>query len=155
MRLRDVMRRKVETISPRDSAAAAFDRMRSARIRHLVVKDGRKIVGILSDRDVGTLGPLGQVETVEYRMTAPPVCVSPDLTVREAANLMRGRTMSCLPVVEDGKIVGIVTVTDLLELLGSGIERPVPKARRWILKDRGPRRHPASRGRPGRASAPR
>ncbi|HMA16851.1 MAG TPA: CBS domain-containing protein [Thermoanaerobaculia bacterium] len=155
MRLRDVMRRKVETISPRDSAAAAFDRMRSARIRHLVVKDGRKIVGILSDRDVGTLGSLGQVETVEDRMTAPPVCVSPDLTVREAANLMRGRTMSCLPVVEDGKIVGIVTVTDLLKLLGSGIERPVPKARRWILKDRGPRRHPASRGRPGGASAPR
>ncbi|HLN93886.1 MAG TPA: CBS domain-containing protein, partial [Thermoanaerobaculia bacterium] len=93
MRLRDVMRQEVETISPRESAAAAFERMRRAKIRHLVVKDGRKVVGVLSDRDVVGLGPLRQVETVEEVMTAPAVCGSPDLTIREAANLMRVRTM--------------------------------------------------------------
>lgn len=156
MRLQDVMRQKVETISPRESAAAAFERMRRAKIRHLVVMDGRKVVGVLSDRDVVGLGPLRQVETVEDVMTAPAVCAPPGLTIREAANLMRGRTMGCLPVLEEGKIVGIVTVTDLLELVGAGIERPVPKTRRWILKDRGPRRNPAvGRGRTLRAPAPR
>jgi acetoin utilization protein AcuB len=76
------------------------------------------------------------------------------MTVRQAANLLRGRTIGCLPVVEDGAILGIVTTIDLLELIGRGAERPVPKTRRWVLKDRGPRRKPvAGRGRTVRWSA--
>src|SRR5512141_2826661 len=98
MRLRDVMRQEVETISPRESAAAAFERMRRAKIRHLVVKDGRKVVGVLSHRDAVGLGPFRQDATVEEVLTAPAVCVSPELALRDAANLMRGRTMGCLPV---------------------------------------------------------
>jgi hypothetical protein len=65
--------------------------------------------------------------------------------------------MGCLPVLEGGKVVGIVTTTDLLELIGSGGERPVGKTRRWILKDRGPRRRPfVGKGRAtGASPAPR
>ena len=156
MRLRDIMHTKVETISPRESAAVALERMRRARIRHLVVQDGKRIVGVLSDRDVGGVGSLRRVETVEDVMTSPAITCSPDLTLRQAANLLRGRTMGCLPILEDGEIVGIVTTTDLLEMIGAGIERPVPKTRRWILKDRGPRRKPvAGRGRTVRMPAPR
>jgi acetoin utilization protein AcuB len=130
--------------------------MSGARIRHLVVQDGKKIVGVLSDRDVAGMGSLRQVETVEDVMTSPAITCSPHLTLRQAANLLRGRTMGCLPILEDGKIVGIVTTTDLLELVGAGVERPVPKTRRWILKDRGPRRKPfAGRGRTVRVSPPR
>jgi predicted transcriptional regulator len=44
MRLRDIMHKKVETVTPRESAAVAFERMRRAKIRHLVVRDGKKIV---------------------------------------------------------------------------------------------------------------
>lgn len=120
MKLREIMHTKVETISPRESAAAAFERMRRARIRHLVVKDGKKIVGVLSDRDVGGEESLRQVETVEDVMTSPALTASPDLTVREAANLLRGRVIGCLPVVERGRIVGIVTTTDLVEMIGGG-----------------------------------
>jgi acetoin utilization protein AcuB len=156
MRLRDIMHTRVETISPRESAASAFERMRREKIRHLVVQDGRKIVGVLSDRDVAGMGSLRQVETVEDVMTSPAITSSPDFTVRQAANLLRGRTMGCLPIVEAGKIVGIVTTTDLLELIGAGIERPVAKTRRWVLKDRGPRHRPvAGRGRTVRVPAPR
>jgi len=156
MRLRDIMHTRVETISPRESAAVAFERMRRARIRHLVVQDGKKVVGVLSDRDLAGMGSLRQVETVKDVMSSPAVSCSPDLTVRQAANLLRGRTMGCLPILEDGKIVGIVTTTDLLETIGAGIERPVPKTRRWILKDRGPRRKSvAGRGRTVRMPAPR
>lgn len=156
MRLRDIMHTKVETVTPRESAAVAFERMRRARIRHLVVQDGKKVVGVLSDRDVKGMGSLRQVETVEDVMTAPAITCSPDLTLRQAANLLRGRTMGCLPIIDDGKIVGIVTTTDLLEMIGAGIERPVPKSRRWILKDRGPRRKPVpGRGRTVRMPAPR
>lgn len=155
MRVRDIMHTKVETVSPRESGAVALERMRRSKIRHLVVQDGKKIVGILSDRDLSGMGSLAQVETVEDIMSSPAVTCSPDVTLRKAANLMRGRTMGCLPIVEDGKIVGIVTTTDLLNLVGEGAERPVPKTRRWILKDRGPGRRPvAGRGRTARMPAP-
>jgi acetoin utilization protein AcuB len=50
-------------------------------------------------------------------MTAPVATAAPDTTVREAANLLRGRHIGCLPIVEDGRLVGIVTVADLLDLL--------------------------------------
>jgi acetoin utilization protein AcuB len=131
--------------------------MRRAKIRHLVVQDGKRVVGVLSDRDVEGMGSLRQVENVEEVMTSPAITCSPDLTVRQAANLLRGRTMGCLPVLEDGKVVGIVTTTDLLELIGGGRERPVPPTRRWVLKDRGPRRRPfVGKGRTTRPStAPR
>lgn len=156
MRLRDVMHTKVETVTPRESAAVAFERMRRSKIRHLVVQDGKKVVGVLSDRDVSGMGSLRQVETVEEVMTSPAVTCSPQQTLRQAANLLRGRTMGCLPVLDDGKLVGIVTTTDLLEMIGAGAERPAPKTRRWILKDRGPRRRPAAgRGRTVRIPAPR
>jgi hypothetical protein len=60
----------------------------------------------------------------------------------------RGRSICCLPVVEKDRLVGIVTTTDLLDLIGRGAERPIPKTRRWVLKDRGPRGKPAvGRGR--------
>jgi len=65
MRLRDVMKTRVEAISANETAEAAANRMRSARIRHLVVQDGKKIVGVVSDRDIGRLGSFRQIQTVE------------------------------------------------------------------------------------------
>jgi acetoin utilization protein AcuB len=155
MRLREIMSTRVETISPRESAQAALGRMRRARIRHLVVVDGQRIVGVLSERDIAALGSLRQVETVEDVMSGPAVTCSPSTTLRQAANLLRGRTIGCLPLVEEGKTVGIVTTTDLLDLIGAGIERPVPKTHRWVMKDRGPLRKPvAGRGRTVRLPTP-
>jgi acetoin utilization protein AcuB len=144
MRLREIMQTAVETISPGESTEAALNRMRARRIRHLVVRDGRDIVGIVSDRDIEGLGSLRQVPTVEESMSAPAVSAAPDMTLRQAANLLRGRTIGCLPVVEKGELVGIVTTTDLLVLIGKGAERPVAKGRRWVMKGRGPRRKAAA-----------
>jgi acetoin utilization protein AcuB len=156
MRLRDIMRTKVETISPRQSAQAALERMRRAGIRHLVVQDGERIVGVLSDRDIAALGSMRVVETVEDVMSRPVLTSSPDTTLREAANLLRGRAIGCLPVVDRGRTVGIVTATDLLELIGAGTERPVPKTRRRVAKERGPRHLPVvGRGRTVRFLTPR
>jgi acetoin utilization protein AcuB len=77
-------------------------------------------------------------------MTSPVVTARPETTLRQAANLLRGRTIGCLPVLEEGRLLGIVTTTDLLELIGRGAERPVAKSRRFILKGRGPRRKSVS-----------
>jgi CBS domain-containing protein len=106
MTLRDIMKTGVETISLDQSAQAALNRMRRARIRHLVVRDRDKIVGIVSERDIKGLGSLRHVETVEEVMSSPAVTASPDLSLKQAANLLRGRTIGCLPVVERGSSWG-------------------------------------------------
>jgi len=65
--------------------------------------------------------------------------VKPDDTVRMAANLMRGRKIDRLPVVDGERMVGVVTVADLLGLLGRGIDRPMAEQRR-LLNHRAPHR---------------
>lgn len=155
MRLGEIMRTHVETISPGESAEAAVERMRRARIRHLVVQDGQTVVGVVSDRDLAP-GSARGTRTVEDVMTSPALTCGPHTTLREAANLLRGRTIGCLPVIEEGRVAGIITTTDLLELIGSEIERPAAKTRRWVAKKKGPQGKPAAgRGRTVRLPAPR
>jgi CBS domain-containing protein len=72
-------------------------------------------------------------------MTSQIVFAKPTTTLRQAANQLRGRSIGCLPILDNGKLVGIVTVSDLLELVGRGIERVVPRSKRWTLRHRGPR----------------
>ena len=142
MRVQDVMTEGVHTVSPAIPAEDAWNLMRTKRVRHLVVTDGGRVAGILSDRDVGgRKGPaVRRNRTVAELMTAHVVTVPPATTLRKAANLMRGRSIGCLVVTERERIVGIVTVADLLDLLGRGAERPVESARRWTLKHRAPHR---------------
>jgi acetoin utilization protein AcuB len=140
MRIREIMKTRVEAISASESAETARTRMAFRRIRHLVVTAGREVLGVISERDLDRLGTYRQIETVGDIMSAPAVTVEPETTLRQAANLLRGRTIGCLPVLENGKLAGIVTTTDLLELLGRGAEKPNPVGRRPVLKDRGPRR---------------
>ncbi|HTO89102.1 MAG TPA: CBS domain-containing protein [Thermoanaerobaculia bacterium] len=142
IRLSDVMKKSVESVSPRASAEAAWNQMRARRIRHLVVLDGGHVVGVLSDRDVAGPGSLRQVESVGDVMTSPVVVGYPEMTLRQAANQLRGRSIGCLPVMEDEKLVGILTTTDLLELLGRGVQHPMSKGKRATLAKRGPRRKP-------------
>ena len=139
MRVQDIMTRKVETIASTEPVEAAVERMRQKRIRHLVVMQSAHLVGIVSQNDLREFGA-GERLRVEDVMTAPAISASSDMTIRKVANLLRGRSIGCLPVVDNGDLVGIVTTTDLLERIGRGAERPVDKGKRWTLKSRGPRR---------------
>jgi acetoin utilization protein AcuB len=122
MRIADVMTKDVAESSPSEHAAVAWEKMRSHRIHHLVVLDGTWVVGVLSERDLHALDPKLRAEkSVRELMVENPVTVSPQTTLREAANLLRGNAIGCLPVLEDGKLAGIVTTTDLLEQLGRGL----------------------------------
>ena len=140
MRLQDVMTRRVETVSAVESVEAALSRMRQKRIRHLVVTRGKEVVGVVSTRDLKSLGSPRRAQAVEEVMVSPAITAAPGMTLRKAANLLRGRTIGCLPVMQDHELVGIVTTTDLLELVGRGVERPTTKGKRWVMKGRGPRR---------------
>lgn len=133
MRLEEVMNVDVRTADPNESAEAAWTRMRLGRFHHLVVMEDSRVVGIISDRDLG--GPKGasrrKLHTVGDLMTLNLVTARPTTTLRQAANLLRGRSIGCLPVLKGTKLVGIVTVTDILNLLGSGALRPVTEGTRW------------------------
>jgi acetoin utilization protein AcuB len=137
------MSRNVKTIGYDATVAKARALMRSAAVHHLVVLDGGLVVGVLSDRDLG--GRVGARQggaentPVTEVMTTDVVSVEPDTTVRQAANRLRGRGVGSLVVMTGGRLDGIVTTTDLLELIGRGVERPIERAKRWTLRARGRR----------------
>jgi len=141
MRVEDLMTTRVLTVSAGESAEHALALMRERRIHHLVVVQNRDVVGVVSSRDLESAGSFRQVQVVEDVMTSPAVTAAPDMTLRQAANLLRGRSIGCLPVVDrDSDLLGILTITDLLEALGRGESRPLSQTKRWVLKSRGPRR---------------
>lgn len=120
MRVYEVMSKKVETVKPAVLASEAKTRMRRRGIHHLIVTEGAELQGIVSERDLG--GPklpkvLGKW-TVGDLMTEPVVTVTTRTPVRRAASLMKGRSIGSLVVTSaNGKVAGIVTVADLLDLI--------------------------------------
>jgi CBS domain-containing protein len=145
MRVQDVMTTNVRTVSPVESAEAAWNQMSLYGIHHLVVMDGSDVAGVLSARDLG--GDRGESlrkgKNVSELMNDGVLSAKPETTLRQAANLMRGRAIGSLPVLEDGKLKGIVTVSDLLELIGRGTDKPMAHGDRPMLT----RKH---KGGPGR-----
>jgi CBS domain-containing protein len=144
--MQEIMSSPVETIAPETPVAEARAKMKRAGIHHLIVGSRGQIVGILSSRDL--IGA-GRGTEVSELMVTQVATASPRDTVRDAANLLRGRGIGCLPIVERGRAVGMVTITDLLELIGRGATRPVAESTRWTLKARGPRRARPSKDRRG------
>ncbi len=129
MRLSEIMSKPVHTIGAAEPASAAWESMRLYGTHHLVVSGNEgDVIGVITEGDLG--GKNGEIVRARRRvsdlMTEKVVEAQPDTTVRQAANLMRGRAVSCLPVFDrQHHLKGIVTVVDLLELLGRGAERPV------------------------------
>jgi CBS domain-containing protein len=121
MRLRDIMSEAVDTIRADATVEEARRLMRRQDIRHLVVVEGDSPVGVLSAHDLRRAGSMPGVRTA---MSTPVVTATPDATIRQAANLMRGNHVSCLPLLDGRRrVVGIVTVSDLLDLIGKGVTR--------------------------------
>jgi CBS domain-containing protein len=136
MRLSDVMSRPVVTVEAGMSVLEAQAVMRTKGFHHLAVRVEGKGIGVVSHHDLAAARPEQKILEI---MPAQVVTASPRTTVRQAANLMRGRAVGCLLVVEGEKPVGIVTVSDLLMLVGKGMERPVARSRRWTMRARGSR----------------
>lgn len=123
MRVRDLMTTPVHTIEPGATVERAREVMRGRAIHHLVVARNGVPCGVLSARDTGGRGgaALRRKAAVDERMTPIAITVTSSTTVRQAASLMRGRGIGCLPVVDDEQLVGIVTISDLLGLLAAGL----------------------------------
>jgi CBS domain-containing protein len=132
MRVRDIMSKDVTTLKRNDSLTLADDIMHLGRIRHLPVLDdeGNELVGIVSQRDLfrGALARAlgyGQhaqrkvLETllVKEVMSSEILTTTADTPLDEVARLLVERKIGCLPVVEAGRLVGIVTETDFVALV--------------------------------------
>ena len=130
MLIRDVMQRDVATLRVTDTLGLADDIMELGRIRHLPVVSGGVVVGIVSQRDLyrAAVSSMLQMPRSEERewlgkipvvnvMSSNVVTVAPDATMHMAVELMLSNRIGCLPVVEHGKLVGLVSETDCLRYL--------------------------------------
>lgn len=119
------------TINPEASVVEASELMKKEKVHRLPVLDRDKnLIGVISEKDIlfATPSPASSLSihemayllsklTVRKLMTKNPVTINRTTTVEEAARLMVDQDLSCLPVVEDGKLVGIVSKSDMFKIL--------------------------------------
>ena len=136
MRVKELMTKKVLTVSPDDDVVRAFAFFHKKKFRHLPIVDKGKVVGILSDRDIKKLlnfpkglvaNPGGTTFTIAptkiksimgKRLTTKGlITIEPEKRVADAATIMVKRKIGALPVVRKGKLVGIITETDILKAI--------------------------------------
>jgi CBS domain-containing protein len=129
--VKDVMTADVTTLKRNEKLTLADDLMNLGRIRHLPVldDDGKELIGIVSQRDLfrGALAQAigyGQyarrklLETlfVKEVMTTDPTTTTPETPLADAAQVLMEKKIGCLPVVSNGRLVGILTEGDFVKL---------------------------------------
>jgi len=142
MLVQDVMQTTVVTITPKTTLPEALRLVRQRGIRHLPVVENGELVGIVSDRDLkrAMASPATSLDVRELNylldrlsvaeiMTRAVVTIAPMFPVEEAARLMVEEKISALPVTEGGRLVGIVTETDVLELFVTAMGAGTPSSR--------------------------
>jgi acetoin utilization protein AcuB len=104
------------TISPDKRVGQALKLMQKHKIRHLPVVKDRQMVGWITSRDLREVLLASMLEkiTVEDMMLRSPITVSPDTLVEEAARLIYEHKIGGMPVLEGGKLVGVITMMDLI-----------------------------------------
>ena len=116
--VRDVMSKAVKTVRPNSTINEVVRKMNKFEIGSIIVADSEKPVGIITERDI--LRRVLEVTVAAEAMKAKEIMSSPILTIdsqattEEAATLMNSKSIKKLPVLENGKLVGIVTSTDIV-----------------------------------------
>lgn len=132
MLIRDIMTSPPVAISPDVTLAEAYRILQEKDIRHLPVVDRGRLVGVITDRDLRLAtsclapSPFSPDSRVAEAMCREPVTADASDPVEDAAARMRERKIGCLPIVEDGRLIGIITGIDLLDALlkMTGVTRP-------------------------------
>ena len=132
MLVQEVMQPEPITVDGDTKLCDAYALMQAKKIRHLPVMDGERLVGVVTDRDLRLATsrlaerPFLPDARVREVMSAPVETASPRDPVERVATLMRERKIGCLPVVEAGRLVGIVTGANLLDAMLRlvGVHRP-------------------------------
>lgn len=132
MLVRDIMTSPAVSIPPDMTLKDAHRILRDRGIRHLPVLDEGRLIGVVSDRDLrlatsALAGSRFSTESlVSEVMTRDPATTEVSDPIEDAAFRMRTRKIGCLPVVDDGRLVGIITGMDLLDaiLRMTGVDKP-------------------------------
>jgi CBS domain-containing membrane protein len=125
--VREIMTGSPVTLKPEDTLDLANDIISLGRIRHIpVVEDGR-LVGLLSERDLmgaaateifglkqKRKSALLKTVLIKDVMKKKVMTIKPDASIKEAAHLMADKKIGCVPVIESGTLVGLLTTTDIL-----------------------------------------
>ncbi len=128
-----IMATDVVALDRNASLGSAKNIMDRRRLRHFPVVENGNVVGVVSQRDVfraSLASMLGYNERTEKAfldnlsikgiMSDPPITVTADTRISEAARLMVEKKVGCLPVVDGNRLIGLVTDTDFLKVLGEG-----------------------------------
>ena len=131
--VRDVMTHEVATLERNDRLSTADNVMRLGRIRHMPVLEDGNLVGLVTQRDLfrgALLKALGyglkaqqtMLDTLAVKevMATDLVTIAPNATLQEAAGIMVDWKIGCLPVVDNEKLVGILTEGDFVALVAGG-----------------------------------
>ena len=117
MQIRDVMTPDPATVQPGDSLQRAAAQMDELNVGVLPVTDGGKLVGLITDRDIvvrsTSAGQDPKTARVADAMTVDPQTMGPDTHVLDAIRLMEEHQLRRLPILDDGRLVGIVALGDL------------------------------------------
>jgi len=138
MLVRNWMTSSPTTVSPTTSVALARELVVTKRIRHLPVCEGEELVGIVTDRDIRTAlpSPSALISVWEARhaldqlsvgdvMTRSVITITEYAPIAEAVRLMVAHRIGALPVTRDGRLVGILSETDLLGAFAAVLGQPV------------------------------
>jgi CBS domain-containing protein len=129
MVLRNKVFNQILAISPEQSVYEALSLMSEYDLGALVVMSGSQLVGILSERDyarkVILQGHHSKDTKVHEIMTSPVVSVTPQHTVDECMNIMTESHFRHLPVIEENKVVGIISIGDMVKWVISGQEHAI------------------------------
>lgn len=135
MTVRDVMTLNPQTLSPEDSLMEALQLMRLKKIRRVPIVVGDTLVGLITQGDIKRAEPSTLSETQEQFtqvmdgtqvmqiMVQTPVTTTPETPLLECARSLRTKKYGGLPVLEDGKLVGMLTTGDLIGALVQLLER--------------------------------
>jgi CBS domain-containing protein len=141
MLARDVMTSPVFFVSPRDTIAYARNLMVKHKISRLLVMEEGRLTGMLTKKDIAYRLLQGEPEwrrrpvdqiPVEVFASGKPVVVSPDTGIKKIAEIFVSKNISCVPVVENRSVVGIVTKTDLMK---SGLVRALSGTAGDLMED--------------------
>ena len=113
-----VMSRHVTSVAPQTSVDEVRRIMKEEHLRHLLVCRNDELVGIISDRDLRKT----EARTAEDLMTPDPITVEPQTLLNPAITQMVQKRISCLPVVHEGAVVGVLTSTDLMMTLQCALQ---------------------------------
>jgi CBS domain-containing protein len=133
----DLKGRDVVTIAPEKSLADAAELLAARRIGALVVIEGGKVNGMLSERDIVRAVSKGGMEALAGRisehMTRTVVTCGPHDTLAELMNRMTSGRFRHMPVIEDGRLAGIVSIGDVVKHRLAEIERESSALRDYIM----------------------